>query len=78
LSNYSKVEVARQANELGFIRDTFEKTKRLTDILAFFNTDPVLSRYLALKGGTASLFSCSCGRQYAWLDNTSRRRKKKE
>jgi len=53
LSNYNKIEIARQANELGFIRDTFEKTKRLTDILALFDTDPVLSRYLALKGGTA-------------------------
>ncbi|MCL2628629.1 MAG: nucleotidyl transferase AbiEii/AbiGii toxin family protein [Oscillospiraceae bacterium] len=53
MSNYSKIEIGRQANELGFIRDTFEKTKRLSDILAFFNTDPILSKYLALKGGTA-------------------------
>jgi len=53
LSEYSKKEIGKQAAELGFIRDTFEKMSRLVDILAFFEHDPLLSQYLALKGGTA-------------------------
>ena len=50
---YDKIELGAQADELGFIRDTFEKVLRLTDILAFVNADPLLSDALALKGGTA-------------------------
>jgi predicted nucleotidyltransferase component of viral defense system len=53
LSEYSRKELGRQAAELGFIRDTFEKVSRLTELLSFFERDPALSRYLALKGGTA-------------------------
>jgi len=53
LSEYSKKDIGKQAAELGFIRDAFEKMRRLVDILAFFEVDPLLSRYLALKGGTA-------------------------
>jgi predicted nucleotidyltransferase component of viral defense system len=53
LSEYSRKELGKQAAELGFIRDTFEKISRLADLLSFFERDPVLSRYLALKGGTA-------------------------
>jgi len=45
--------MAKQAAELGFIRDAFEKTSRLTKVLAFFERDPILSQFLALKGGTA-------------------------
>lgn len=41
------------ANELGFIRDTLEKVLRLSDILDYFNTAPILKNSLALKGGTA-------------------------
>ena len=53
MNEYNKKELGKQAAELGFIRDTFEKVSRLAGILAFFEHDPVLSRYLALKGGTA-------------------------
>ena len=53
MSEYDKKEIGKQAAELGFIRDTFEKMNRLIDILAFFERDPLLSQYLALKGGTA-------------------------
>lgn len=53
MSEYSKKDIGKQAAELGFIRDAFEKMRRLVDILAFFEVDPLLSRYLALKGGTA-------------------------
>jgi predicted nucleotidyltransferase component of viral defense system len=50
---YDKALLGRQATELGFIRDTYEKVLRLADVLAFFNSDPLLSDTLALKGGTA-------------------------
>jgi len=53
LNEYSRKELGRQAAELGFIRDAFEKISRLTELLSFFERDPLLSRYLALKGGTA-------------------------
>ena len=53
MSEYSRKELGRQAAELGFIRDTFEKVSRLAGLLSFFGRDPVLSQYLALKGGTA-------------------------
>jgi predicted nucleotidyltransferase component of viral defense system len=53
LSDYNRREIGKQAAELGFIRDTFEKMSRLTGLLSFFERDPILSRYLALKGGTA-------------------------
>jgi hypothetical protein len=50
---YSRAVLGKQAAGLGFIRDTFEKVSRLAGLLSFFERDPVLSRYLALKGGTA-------------------------
>lgn len=50
---YSKAELNRQAKELGFVRDTFEKVCRLADVLAFMESDPLLADSLALKGGTA-------------------------
>jgi len=53
LSEYSRKELGKQAAELNFIRDTFEKASRLAGLLSFFELDPILSRYLALKGGTA-------------------------
>ena len=53
MSEYSRKELGRQAAEHGFIRDTFEKISRLAELLLFFERDPALSRYLALKGGTA-------------------------
>ena len=53
MSEYSRQIIGKQAAELGFVRDTFEKVCRLAELLVFFERDPVLSRYLALKGGTA-------------------------
>ena len=50
---YSKQKLAEQANEIGFVRDTLEKVFRLTEILKFMESDPLLSASLALKGGTA-------------------------
>lgn len=50
---FSKAELNRQAKELGFVRDTFEKVCRLTDILTFMERDSMLADSLALKGGTA-------------------------
>lgn len=45
--------LGRMAKELGFVRDTLEKVCRLADILKFMESDELLSRGLALKGGTA-------------------------
>ena len=53
MSEYTRAVLGKQAAELGFIRDTFEKATRLARLLSFFERDPILSRYLALKGGTA-------------------------
>ena len=50
---YDREQIGRQAAEHGFIRDTFEKTCRLSELLVYFDRDIVLSKYLALKGGTA-------------------------
>ena len=50
---FDKNTIGRQAKELGFVRDTFEKVCRLADVLKFFENDDILSSNLALKGGTA-------------------------
>ncbi len=50
---FSKDELNRQAKDLGFVRDTFEKVCRLADVLAFMESDSLLLDSLALKGGTA-------------------------
>ena len=50
---YNKKILTEQAEKLGFVRDTLEKVFRLTDILKFIESDPLLSTTLALKGGTA-------------------------
>ena len=50
---YNKQTLGNQAKELGFVRDTLEKVYRLTDILKFINSSPLLKDNLALKGGTA-------------------------
>ena len=50
---YDRMTLGRQAKELGFVRDSFEKVCRLTEVLAFFEQDELLRRNLALKGGTA-------------------------
>ncbi len=43
----------RMAKELGFVRDTLEKVCRLADVLKFMESDELLSKGIALKGGTA-------------------------
>lgn len=50
---YDKAELAREASQLGYVRDTFEKVLRLKDILEFFNENEFLKKHFALKGGTA-------------------------
>ena len=53
MMRFDRITLGRQAKELGFVRDTFEKVRRLADILAFMESDPLLADSLALKGGTA-------------------------
>lgn len=53
MMRFDRITLGRQAKELGFIRDTFEKVCRLADVLAFMESDPLLADSLALKGGTA-------------------------
>ena len=50
---FDRMTLGREAKELGFVRDTFEKVCRLAAILSFFEQDEVLKELLALKGGTA-------------------------
>lgn len=53
MSDYDIVYLGKKAQELGFVRDTLEKVTRLSDILEYLNTNPILKDSLALKGGTA-------------------------
>ena len=53
LFNYDKRKLGKQARELGFVRDTLEKVFRLSEVLKYINSDPLLHENLALKGGTA-------------------------
>lgn len=53
MMQFDRISLGRQAKELGFVRDTFEKVCRLADVLSFMENDPLLSDSLALKGGTA-------------------------
>jgi len=50
---YDRMVLGRQARELGFVRDTFEKICRLADVLKWIHSDSFLAELLALKGGTA-------------------------
>lgn len=50
---FDRITLGRQAKELGFVRDTFEKECRLADVLSFMESDALLSKKLVLKGGTA-------------------------
>ncbi len=45
--------LGRMAKELGFVRDTLEKVCRLADVLRFMESDELLAKGIALKGGTA-------------------------
>ena len=49
--------LGRMAKELGFVRDTLEKVCRLADVLKFMESDELLSKGIALKGGTAINFT---------------------
>jgi predicted nucleotidyltransferase component of viral defense system len=53
MAGYDKAVIGRQAAELGYTRDAFEKVCRLTEFLRYFEGHPLLSECLALKGGTA-------------------------
>lgn len=53
MMRFDRITLGRQAKELGFVRDTFEKVCRLADVLSFMENDPLLADSLALKGGTA-------------------------
>lgn len=53
MMRYDRITLGRQAKELGFVRDTFEKVCRLAEVLAFMEGDGLLADSLALKGGTA-------------------------
>lgn len=53
MAEWSRLLLGKQAKELGFVRDTYEKVCRLTEILKFFESDELLAKSLALKGGTA-------------------------
>ena len=50
---YNKNELAKVSGKYGFVRDTFEKVLRLTEVLRFIFSDEILSQHLILKGGTA-------------------------
>ena len=50
---YDKQTIGQLASELGFVRDTYEKTLRLVEILQFIESDTLLFDSFALKGGTA-------------------------
>ena len=53
MMQFDRISLGRQAKELGFVRDTFEKVCRLADVLSFMESDALLCDTLALKGGTA-------------------------
>ncbi len=52
MTRFDRITLGRQAKELGFVRDTFEKVCRLA-VLSFMESDSLLADSLALKGGTA-------------------------
>lgn len=51
--NLDRKTLGERAKGLGFVRDTLEKVYRLTEIIGFINSHPLLSKNLILKGGTA-------------------------
>lgn len=56
MAMFNRMELERQAKQQGFVRDTYEKTCRLSQVLEFIGADGYLARLLALKGGTAINF----------------------
>ena len=53
MRTYEKSRLSQEAQKLGFIRNTYEKVCRLSSVLSFMQSDPLLKESLALKGGTA-------------------------
>lgn len=53
MPNYNKAEIGRDAQQHGFVRDTFEKVLRLKEILRYLNEEEYHKEHLLLKGGTA-------------------------
>ncbi len=53
MMHFDRMVLGRQARELGFVRDTFEKICRLADVLKWIHSDSFLAESVALKGGTA-------------------------
>ena len=53
MNSYNKQVLDIVAKEQGFIRDNLEKVMRLVEILNYFHNNPLLSKSLVLKGGTA-------------------------
>lgn len=53
MNEFNRIELGKQAKQYGFVRDTYEKACRLSQVLAFIGSDDFLSNMLALKGGTA-------------------------
>lgn len=51
--NIDKKWLSNVAVQEGFVRDTFEKVYRLTRVLRYINSNPLMKDCLALKGGTA-------------------------
>ena len=50
---YNKMELGKAARERGFVRDTYEKVLRLTEVLRYMNEEAYMTEHLVLKGGTA-------------------------
>ncbi len=53
MMQWDRLTLGRMAKELGFPRDTLEKVCRLADVLKFMESDEILAKGIALKGGTA-------------------------
>lgn len=53
MMQFNRMTLGRTAKELGFVRDTLEKVCRLADVLKFMESNELLAKSLALKGGTA-------------------------
>lgn len=52
MMRFDRITLGRQAKELGFVRDTFEKVCRLADVLSFMESDGLhLRTALPWKGG---------------------------
>lgn len=49
MMQFDRISLGRQAKELGFVRDTFEKVCRLADVLSFMESDALLSDTLAFR-----------------------------